>query len=260
MVMKQYRADPEFYDAENESSPMLQHDVPFFLGHLPKRRQRILELAVGTGRAAIPIVQAGHRVVGVDNNRGMLSVARRKRDYLGLAALELDLRQGDVLTLNLRQKFDSICLFFNTMLAFTTTSQQDRLLRTVRGHLKPRGRFWVDIFNPDLVRLAQPRATDIDPTLMLLPADGRSVMRTVDVRRDPVRQIQRLTYKYVWFDAKGNPRKRKTEFDLAYIFPRELQLLLERNGLRVQKMYGNYDGSAVTGDSPRIIVVCMLQP
>src|SRR5436190_9111434 len=142
--MKQYRADAEFYDAENESSRMLREDVPFFLGHLPKKRQEVLELAVGTGRAAIPISQAGHRVVGVDNNRKMLAEARRKRDAVGLRDRELELLHGDVLKLNLGRKFDWVCLLFNTMLAFTSIEQQDRLLSGVRRHLKPNGRFWLD--------------------------------------------------------------------------------------------------------------------
>ena len=82
--MKRYRAIAEYYDAENADEPMLQQDVPFFLGQLPRRRQQVLELAVGTGRAAVPIAQAGHRVVGVDYADDMLAIARRKRDAGGL--------------------------------------------------------------------------------------------------------------------------------------------------------------------------------
>jgi SAM-dependent methyltransferase len=255
--MKQYRADPEFYDAENESSRMLQQDVPFFLGHLPKKRQDVLEIAVGTGRAAIPIAQAGHRVIGIDNNRAMLTLARRKRDSVGLSDRQLDLRLMDALKVKLDRKFDWICLFFNTLLAFTTIEQQDQLLSGVHKHLKPRGRgrFWLDIFNPDIQRLAQPRASEIDATLMFLPADGRSVLRTVDVQRDLARQVQRITFNYRWFDEHGQQKRRKQQFDLTFIFPRELQLLLERNGLVIERMYGNYDGSALGEQSPRIIVL-----
>ena len=255
--MNRYQSVAEYYDAENERLAMLRRDVPFFLAQLPKRgRLSILELASGTARAAIPIAQAGHRVVGVDNNRGMLEMARRKRDGVGLGERELKLVHGDVLQLKLGRKFDRVCLLFNTMLAFTTIEQQDRLLAGVRNHLKPGGRFWVDIFNPDMMRLAVPRAMGIDATLMFLPGDGRSVLRTVDVRRDLARQVQRITFQYRWFDGHGVQKKRKAEFDLTYIFPRELRLLVERNGMAIEKMYGNYDGSGVTGDSPRIIAMC----
>jgi hypothetical protein len=106
-----------------------------------------------------------------------------------------------------------------------------------------------------VARLAQPRASDIDPKLMFLPANGRTVLRTVDVRRDLARQVQRITFQYRWFGAQGQTHRRKQTFDLTFIFPRELQLLLERNGLRIERMYGNYDGSAIGSDSPRIIAM-----
>src|SRR5687767_14545464 len=99
--MKSYRAIAEYYDAENERLPWLQRDVPFFLRQLPKRKRLdILELATGTGRAAIPIAQAGHRVVGVDYARDMLAIATRKRDAVGLGDRELKLLRADVLKLD----------------------------------------------------------------------------------------------------------------------------------------------------------------
>jgi hypothetical protein len=145
---------------------------------------------------------------------------------------------------------------FNTLLAFTTIEQQDRLLSNVGKHLKPNGRFWLDIFNPDIHRLATPRAWGIDATLMFIPGDGRSVLRTVDVQQNLTRQVQRITFQYRWFDANGAEKRRKREFDLTWIFPRELRLLVERNGMSIERMYGNYDGSKLTGESPRIIAIC----
>ena len=131
---KRYRAIAEFYDAENEHHRMLQEDVPFFLGQLPRRRRLdVLELAVGTARAAIPIAQAGHRVVGVDYAADMLAIARRKRDSVGLSERELSLVQADLLSLRLRRRFDRICIFFNTFLNFTTLPEQDRVLNAARA-------------------------------------------------------------------------------------------------------------------------------
>src|SRR4051812_29675688 len=99
---------------------MLKHDVPFFLGQLPKKRQDILELAVGTARAAIPLAQAGHRVVGIDYVQDMLDIARRKRDAVGLTDKNLRLLRQDALKMNVGQKFDWVVILFNTLLAFTT--------------------------------------------------------------------------------------------------------------------------------------------
>jgi hypothetical protein len=44
-------------------------------------------------------------------------------------------------------------------------------------------------------------------------------------------------------------------FDLTFIFPRELQLLLERNGFKIERIYGDYDGSTLNADSPRMITM-----
>ena len=89
-----YRAIAEYYDAEYANTEMLRHDVPFFLGQLPKKRQSVLELAVGTARAAIPIAQAGHRVVGVDYAPDLLEIAARKRVAVGLKERDLELHLG----------------------------------------------------------------------------------------------------------------------------------------------------------------------
>ena len=255
--MRKYRAIAEYYDAENENHPVLREDVPFFLGQLPRRRrQSVLELAVGTGRAAIPIAQAGHRVVGVDYAADMLAIARRKRDAVGLGDRSLRLVRADVIGLDLRHRFDWVCIFFNTFLGFPTLDRQDAVLQTVRRHLKPTGRFWLDIFQPDLERLAKESVTGIDPIAFYVPRYDRTVVKTIDVENHPSRQLQRMTFRYTWFEKDGQERRAKTVFDATFLFPRELQLLLERNGLRIERLFGNYDGGPLDDDSPRMIARC----
>ena len=43
---------------------------------------------------------------------------------------------------------------------------------------------------------------------------------------------------------------------MTWLFPREFQLLVERHGLRVERLFGNYDGSPLDDDSPRMIARC----
>ncbi len=140
MKPKRYRAIADYYDAENERLTWLGRDVPFFLRQLPKSSQEVLELATGTGRAAIPIAQAGHRVVGVDYAQDMLDLARRKRDAVGLTDREFSLLHGDAMELDLGRRFDWVAIFFNTFLGFTTLAQQDAVLQVARRHLKPQRR------------------------------------------------------------------------------------------------------------------------
>ena len=254
-MAKRYRHVAEYYDAEYAGSKMLEQDVPFFLGQLPKKRQTILELCAGTGRAAIPLAQSGHRVVGVDYSRDMLAIAGRKRDGVGIAAKELELVRRDVMKLDLGRRFDWVCIFFNTFLAFPTLKEQDRVLETVLRHLKPGGRFWIDLFNPDLSMIAETKLENLEPHAFFVPEFGRTVAMTTTIKRIGI-QLQHVTFHYSWFDEFGREVREKTEFDMTYIFPRELEILLERHGLRIERQWGNYDGSPLAEKSPRIITRC----
>ena len=257
--MKPYRAIAEYYDAEYAETAMLQQDVPFFMGQLPTRRQSILELCTGTARAAIPLAQAGHRVVGIDYDAALLEIATRKRDSVGLKPRELELIEADALTLDLNQKFDWVCIFFNTLLAFTTIEEQDQFMQVARKHLKPNGRFWIDIFNPDLQLLNQRDAARLDAHVFYVPALDRTVHNTTDLHRRLAEQITDVTFNYTWFDPRGRQHTQKNKFSMTWIFPRELRLLLERNGFKIEYLFGNYDGSKVKDDSPRLIARCVLK-
>ena len=258
-MSKRYRAMAQYYDAEYAESKMLQRDVPFFLSQLSKRQQSVLELCVGTARAAIPIAQAGHRVVGVDYAVDLLAIAEQKRKSVGLAPRQLELRQADVRKLNLGQKFDWICIFFNTLLAFPTLAELDQVLLGAQKHLKPRGRLWIDIFQPDMALLSGAQKKGFDPHLFYVPALGRTVFQTTEIRRNISRQTQQVTFNYVWFDPRGIRHREKNSFEMTWLFPRELQLLLERNGLSIERLWGDHDGNDITDESPRLIAQVRLR-
>ena len=249
-----YRAIAEYYDAEYETNDVLDNDTPFLLTHLPKRSQRVLELCCGTARCAIPLAQAGHRVTGVDIDADLLAIARRKRDSVGLTDRELSLVRGDVLRYESETKYDWAVLLFNTLLNFPTLPQQDRLLARVASLLRPGGRFWVDVFNPDFSLLAEGHVKNFDPATFYVPALDRTVHRTMEIRQSPEQpQLQHITFHYVWTDTAGKTRREKSAFDATWMLPREVVLLMERHGFRVENLYGDYDGSVVTPESPRII-------
>lgn len=250
-----YRAIPEYYDAEYQSNDVLDHDVPFMLRHMPRRRQRVLELCCGTARASIPVAQAGHRVVGVDYDPRLLKIADRKRESVGLKTSDLSFIRQNVLNLELNERFDFAFLLFNTFLTFTTLTMQDRLLNRVARHLKPGGRFWIDVFYPDLTLLAEPYHGHCDSATFYVHELNRSVHRTTEIRRSEKKpQVQEMTFHYTWADADGRLNHQTIEFELTWMFPRELQRVLECHGFEVEKMYGDYSARPVHPDSPRIIV------
>ena len=69
-------------------------DVEFYVGLAGESDGPLVELAVGTGRIAIPVAQAtGRRVIGIESSPAMLEQARVKA---AAAGVDLDLRLGDM--------------------------------------------------------------------------------------------------------------------------------------------------------------------
>jgi len=88
-------------DRYAESSTDVSADVPFYVGLAREADGPLVELAVGTGRVAIPVAKATRRVVvGIDSSRGMLAQARLRAAELGV---ELDLREGDIREVELEE-------------------------------------------------------------------------------------------------------------------------------------------------------------
>ena len=60
----------------------------------------------------------------------------------------------------------------------------------------------------------------------------------------------------MWVDAAGRERKQSSEFDLAWFAPRDMEALLERNGLRIEQRYGDHFGGDLDEESHRMIYCC----
>ena len=76
-------------------SASVVEDIAFYVEEALGCDGPVVELAVGSGRIAVPIAQAGRAVIGVDLSEGMLAVARALAEEHGVGAL-VDLRVGDL--------------------------------------------------------------------------------------------------------------------------------------------------------------------
>ena len=64
-------------DRYDERPPDVAADVPFYVALACEANGPLVELAVGTGRVAIPVAQAtARRVIGIDSSTAMLAQAR----------------------------------------------------------------------------------------------------------------------------------------------------------------------------------------
>src|SRR5688500_5633300 len=215
--MTEYRPISEFYDAEYGDKGMLKQDVGFFLAHAGSGPLDVLEIGCGTGRAAIPIALEGHRVVGFDVDESMLDIAASRRAEAGLDEARLRFVAADATDPAWprrlgKARFDACCCFFNTFLAFASPEGQETSLTAARSVLRPGGKLWLDIFNPNLELIAGSigGADELEPTLFALP-DGRSVMRLTKLKAATVRQVTQVTFDYEWFE-RGRKKRRSRRF------------------------------------------------
>lgn len=257
----EYRAIASFYDAEYEHLDYLRQDVPFLMKHIREtggwKGKRVLELAVGTGRAAIPLAQDGNTVLGVDYDPEVLAIAKRKRDFVGLTDKQVKLVKGDARKFRSKDgqgRFDWCVILFNTLLAFTTLKEIDEVMETARWHLRRGGRLWVDVFNPDLAMLAETRSYGLDPVTFHVPAPdgpGLTVSRVTDVE-DAGPQVRRVTFIYRWFED-GEQVEETRSFEMTWMMPREVVMHFERHGFEVEGLWGDFEGGEVTAESARIM-------
>src|SRR4051794_41741097 len=87
-------------DRYDEMGTDVAADVSFYVGLAREADGPLVELAVGTGRVAIPVAHAtGKRVIGIDSSAGMLAQARARAAGEGG---EPDPREGGICGLELQ--------------------------------------------------------------------------------------------------------------------------------------------------------------
>lgn len=147
--MSDYDAFASVYD---QFAAGMTEDVAFYVGLAEQARGPVVELAVGTGRVAIPIVErTGRRVIGIDVSSEMLAVARRRATAAGI---ELDLRQGDMSEFSLEEPTDLVICPFRAMLHLRDHDARVNVMTRVRSALVPGGRFaWnAFVFDPGIAK------------------------------------------------------------------------------------------------------------
>ena len=132
----------EFADRYDEWTAGVTADIAFYVELAGEANGPIVELAVGSGRVAVPIaVATGRPVIGVDTSPAMLEAARRRADEAGV---ELVLRLGDMADLELDEPAALVICPFRALLHVPTWAVRRRLFERVAASLCPGGRFAVE--------------------------------------------------------------------------------------------------------------------
>ena len=122
-------------------------DIPFYVELGREADGPLVELAVGTGRVAIPVALAtGRPVIGIDASPAMLEHARARAAEAGV---ELDLRLGDMRDLVLDEPAALIYCPYRALLHVRTWADRRRTFERVTASLRPGGRFAWNAFTFD---------------------------------------------------------------------------------------------------------------
>lgn len=235
----------EYYDFDHA----ITLDVEFYLDLARQCGSPILELACGTGRLLVPLLQAGFEVYGLDLSENMLSICRRKIAQRQLAD-HARLFLADMAGFNLpRKDFAFAFVALRSFMHLLTRADQLACLRSVYQHLRPGGYFALAIIAPDLERLAQrPSETFAVRQEFDLPNGYHVVRKDRLVKHDVVQQIRQFEFKFEEFDTAGTlVRERLVPLYTRYTFRDELQLLLERAGLEMVEVYRDYEKQLYDG-------------
>jgi SAM-dependent methyltransferase len=198
-----------------------------------------LELAIGTGRIALPLATRGIVVDGIDLSPEMIA---RLREKPGGAALNVTL--GDFSLVPVEGRYPLIYLVFNTFFNLLTQDEQVRCFENVAAHLTEEGAFVIEAFTPDwLFRLRDNQYVDAEA----IEVDEV----TLDVgRHDPVNQI--LDESHVHLSARG---VEVHPIVCRYCWPSELDLMARIAGLRLTARWGGWQGEPFMRDSRRHVSV-----
>ena len=230
--MSAYDKIARLYDPWSRS---VVEDVPFYLDEARRSGGPVLELAVGTGRIAVPIAASGIPVVGVDLSEGMLKVARERAAEAGAA---IDLRYGDMRDPPVEGTFPLVLVPFRSMLHMETDADRRTVLRAIKRHLAPAGRLIFDVFAP--------AADDIEDTHGRWIEREPGIWERADWNEDTRTLVLRVR------DATA-----ESEMSLAWLSMPEWRQLLVEEGFEVEALYGWFDRRPWAG-SEDSIWICRL--
>ncbi|MDQ6686875.1 MAG: class I SAM-dependent methyltransferase [Actinomycetota bacterium] len=197
----------------------------------------VLELAIGTGRIALPLAARGVAVDGIELSPDMVARLRQKP---GGEALEVTM--GDMSRATAPSSYRLVYLVFNTIYNLLTQDDQIRCFENAARHLSGDGVFLVEAGVPS-AWLRGNQYVDVE-----LVANDRVVL---DVNRyDPVTQI--LDESHITMTAAG---MHLGPISCRVAWPSELDLMARIAGLRLVERWGGWRREPFTADSKRHVSV-----
>lgn len=198
---------------------------------------KVLELAVGTGRIAFPMAGGGFDVTGVDNSLEMLEILAKKNTNGSLRVVHGDMIAGEVL----RESFDIVLLMCNTLFVARNLAEQIKIFTNAARSLADDGFFVLETFNPLLY---------VDPSRNYFQL--RRLTREISLMEQfSIDSIEQTLHSYnVVLEPKGSFSYEET---VRFMFPNEMDAVASQAGLSLDRRMSDWTGMGYEAMSPRCI-------
>ncbi|HEX6953009.1 MAG TPA: class I SAM-dependent methyltransferase [Gaiellaceae bacterium] len=212
------------YDKSTAGMPV--EPVVHFL--LPLAGGGALELAIGTGRIAVPLAERGVRVAGIDLSPDMVAELRSKTS-------EIPVEIGDMTTARVEGTFSLVYIVFNSINNVTTQDGQVDVFANAAAHLDPGGRFVVEVGVPNTRPL---EVFDLTDTHVGVDELDFATQRLVSHHFSLV---------------EGGWRRMSVPF--RSVSPAELDLMARLAGMELQERWADWDRTPFTAESTKHVSV-----
>ena len=226
--------DPFAADYDAWAADMTE-DVAWYVELAREAREPVVELAVGSGRVAIPVArETGRRVIGIDRSPAMLAEAERR---VAAAGVPVELRLGDMRDLELEQPVELVYCPFRSLLHLPTWQDKRRVFERVAAALVPGGRFAWNAFAFDpfiAVEIHGKRAErsgGVWETVHQAPADNRIEL------------------------TRGHGDETVGVLTIWWVTRSEWEGLIDVAGLEVEALYGGFRHEPFADDSREFVYV-----
>ena len=203
----------------------------------------VLELAIGTGRVALPLAERGVVVEGVEASPEMVALMRAKPGGDGIPVTI-----GDMADVPVTGPYRLVYLVFNTLFNLVDANRQLDCFRNVARVLAPGGAFVIEAYVPD------PADFDRDEQLQVRAVTEDSV--TLRVHRYD-REAQQFIRQTIVIDGDG---VRLKPFAMRYCWPEQMDEMAAQAGFRLAKRYADWNRRSFDADSKDHISVYRTVP
>jgi SAM-dependent methyltransferase len=199
-----------------------------------------LEFAIGTGRVAVPLVERGVPVIGIELSPPMIDQLRTKADEARIPVIV-----GDMATAAAPGKYTLVYLVYNTISNLLTQAEQVACFRNAARHLAPDRRFVIELWVPELRKLPPGQQATVWRS-----EPGYIGLDTYDVLR------QQVVSHHFRFDESGQARLFRSPH--RYIWPAELDLMAQMAGFDLETRHADWTGAEFTAESrSHVSVYCI---